>query len=198
MAGNAYLTIVSGIKTLVRGNQTSAGAGDAGKLVALNSAGFVDPTMTTIAGTLAAGTNVSVTGTGTTASPYTISSTASGGVTTVTATASATISAGMLVNFYNNAGALDARPADNSAAGSEANGFATAGVTNGASGTFTLGGIITGLSGLTIGATYFLGTVGGITTTAPTAAGTNLQVVGKAISATQLEFTPDPAPVTLA
>lgn len=198
MAGNAYLAIVNGIKTLVRANQTSAGAGDAGKLVALNASGFVDPTMTTIAGTVAAGTNVTVTGSGTTASPYTISSTSSGGATTVTCVTSAAISAGMLINLYSNGGVLTARPADNTAAGSEANGFALAGVSSGASGTFNLGGIITGLSGLTIGATYYLGTVGAVTPTAPTTAGNNLQVAGKAISATQLEFNPDPAPVTLA
>lgn len=46
MAGNAYLSVLtSGVRSMVRANQTSAGAGDAGKVVALNSTGLIDPTM---------------------------------------------------------------------------------------------------------------------------------------------------------
>ncbi len=52
-------------------------------------------------------------------------------------------------------------------------------------------GTLTGLSGLTVNATYFLSSTvaGGITTTPPTAAGTLWQEVGTAISATELNFT---------
>lgn len=46
MAGNKYLTIgANNIPTMVAASQTSAGAGDAGKLVALNSSGLIDSTM---------------------------------------------------------------------------------------------------------------------------------------------------------
>ena len=45
MAGNLYLTVLNGIKTLVAALQTSAGAGDAGKLVALDSTGKISDTM---------------------------------------------------------------------------------------------------------------------------------------------------------
>jgi hypothetical protein len=52
-------------------------------------------------------------------------------------------------------------------------------------------GTMTGLSGLTIDATYFLSSTvaGGITATAPTASGTLWQEIGVAISATELNFT---------
>ena len=45
MAGNKYKALVSGIDTLVASNQTSAGAGDAGKIMALNSSGLLEGTM---------------------------------------------------------------------------------------------------------------------------------------------------------
>src|SRR5271166_443519 len=48
MSGNIYLTSgASGVSDLlaVASNQTSAGAGDAGKIVALNSAGLIDSSM---------------------------------------------------------------------------------------------------------------------------------------------------------
>lgn len=46
MAGNAYLTVLtSGARSLVRAIQTSAGAGDASKIVALNTAGKIDSSM---------------------------------------------------------------------------------------------------------------------------------------------------------
>ena len=47
---------------------------------------------------------------------------------------------------------------------------------------------MTGLSGLTVGATYFLGAVGAVAAVAPATAGNIIQPVGKAISATSLEF----------
>lgn len=201
MAGNAYLTTnTAGAKIEVRANQTSAGAGDAGKIVALNSAGLVDPTMANVAGAVVAGANVTRTGSGTVADPYVFSATTSG-PTTVTATAHGAISAGQLVNFYSNGGVLTAQAADNTTAGTEANGYATTGVADGASGSFSVGGIITGLSGLTLGATYYLGKVGAVIASSGVAsltAGNILQVVGKALSATTLDFTPEPAPITLA
>lgn len=45
MAANKYVSIAAGVLTEIQAKDTSAGAGDAGKIVALNSAGFIDETM---------------------------------------------------------------------------------------------------------------------------------------------------------
>lgn len=68
-------------------------------------------------------------------------------------------------------------------------GFAPSAITSGATGTIRTGGVITGLSGLTAGDTYYVsGTAGQITATAPA----NARPVGQAISATTLriDFSP--------
>lgn len=77
-----------------------------------------------------------------------------------------------------------------------ANGFVLAAIANAASGTVFFEGIITGFSGLTPGARYFLSdsVAGGITATAVAAgAGKICQEVGVAISATTLSFEPQTA-----
>lgn len=171
MAIQRFLALISGKLSQVAANDTSAGAGDAGKLVALNNAGSVDITMM----------------------PPGI------GANTVTAVASAAISAGMLVNVYSDAGTLKLRPADSTSTGSKADGYATAAIAASASGTVNLGpGKITGLSGLTIGSDYYLGTVGAAVDTPPSTAGNVVQYVGKATSATELDFQPSTMPVTVA
>jgi len=45
MAGDKFMTLDDGKKKLVAANDVSAGAGDAGKLVALNPDGQIDPSM---------------------------------------------------------------------------------------------------------------------------------------------------------
>jgi hypothetical protein len=45
MAGNKYLKMSGGRIQEEAAAQTSAGAGDAGKIVGLNSSGVIDPTM---------------------------------------------------------------------------------------------------------------------------------------------------------
>jgi hypothetical protein len=65
--------------------------------------------------------------------------------------------------------------------------LATATIGNGASGTYQTTGILTGLSGLTAGAVYYLSdaTAGQMTTTPPSTAGHYVQKLGVAISATE-------------
>jgi len=63
-----------------------------------------------------------------------------------------------------------------------------AGITSGSSGTFRLAGAMPGLSALTLGATYYVGTTGALTATAPT----NARVVGVADTTTSLIITPNP------
>lgn len=112
------------------------------------------------------------------------------GPDTTPVTASEALAAGALVNVWSNAGTPNARNADNTSTSKAAVGFVLGAVASGAQATVYMGGIVSGLSGLTPGQQYFLGTVGGVVTAAPTAAGTLTQAVGVAISATQLQFQP--------
>lgn len=166
MAGNKYVQLnTNGSLQEVAATQASAGATDANKLVALNSAGQVDMTMLP--------TNI--------------------GPDVKLVIASENLAAGDMVNVFNDSGTLKARKADASQAnaGYRAHGFVLASVTANGSNTASVyvEGIVTGLSSLTPGATYFLsGTAGAITTTAPTTAGHCVQEVGVALSDTELAF----------
>jgi hypothetical protein len=89
--------------------------------------------------------------------------------------------------------------ADYTAEGKEALAFAVAACSSGQTASLSLAGtVISGLSSLTPGAFYYMGTAGAIVTlaNAPTTTGNVLMKVGTAISATQLMFAPE-APVTL-
>ena len=160
MAAAKYLTLISGIKSLVSSLDSSAGAGDAGKIVALDAAGKI-------------ANNMMPTGIG---------------ADSATLTASETLTAGDIINIWNDAGTPSMRKADSATTGKEADGFVIAGVTAAATGDAILDGTISGLSALTIGAKYFISTSGGITTTAPSTVGHTIQYVGKAKSATELIF----------
>lgn len=105
----------------------------------------------------------------------------------VTCPASEALAAGALVNFWLNAGVVNARNADNTNTSKPAHGYTIASVSS--SGTaivYSLGQQNTGVTGLTIGSTYFLGTVGAVTTTPPSTAGSLSQEVGIATSANNL------------
>lgn len=154
--------LVSGVLTEVEAKTASAGAGDAGKIVALDAGGKIDSTMM----------------------PSGVGSDAK------SMTASEAISAGDIVNVHDSSGAK-VRKADATTSAKSAVGFAPSAIANGASGTINFEGTITGLSGLTIGATYYLATTAGtITATPPTGSGNAVQKVGVAISATELSFEP--------
>jgi hypothetical protein len=170
MAGNKYLKNASGNITEEAAIQTSAGAGDAGKIPALDSAGKLDNSMM----------------------PTGI------GSDTKQIVASEALSAGNLINVYDNAGTLNMRKADATTAGKEANGFVLSSVSSSATGTAYFEQVITGLSGLTVGAQYYLATTAGTaTSTAPSTSGNIVQKIGRALSATELLFQPQ-APITLA
>lgn len=147
--------------------QTSAGAGDAGKGVALNEAGEIDGSMLP---------NVDV----------------------KSIVASEALSAGDFVNLWDDSGTLKMRKADASN-DRPAHGFVKSAVSSAASGNCYFEGTNTGLSGLTKGVTYFLSNsgAGGVTATAVTTTGHILQVVGVALSATEINFEPG-EPVTRA
>jgi hypothetical protein len=164
-------TNASGIldPTLLNAKNTSAGAGDAGKIVQLDAAGRIDSTMM----------------------PVGI------GADTASIVTSENLASGDLVNIYNNAGTPTARKADATAEGKEACGFVLAATTSPAAATVYFEGRVTGLSGLTPGALQFLATTAGARTeTVPSATGNVIQQVGRAVTATTLDFEPQ-QPITL-
>ena len=83
--------------------------------------------------------------------------------------------------------------------GVDADGFVLSSFTSGATALVYFEGRNTALSGLTVGARYYLSdsTPGGLTSTPVTGAGKRHQYIGKAITATTLAFEPDDS-ITLA
>ena len=165
MAGKSFLRQVSGAISEILGIQTSAGAGNAGDIPALDSTGRLDISMMPV------------------------------GVTpeVVLAVASETLVAGNFVNLWNDTGTLKVRKADASAAGKPANGFVLAGFSTSATATVYLtSNVNTQLSALTPGTDYYLDPAvpGGVTATAPTGVGKVSQLIGRSTSATSLVFDP--------
>lgn len=160
MAVQKTLQLVSGIITEVAAVESSSGAGDEGKIVALNAAGQIDASMLPASGA-------------------------------ITMLASESLAAGALINVWDDAGNVSVRNADNTSVNKRAHGFAPGAIGSGNTGTVVIGDdTITGLSTLTIGGEYFLGTAGGLTLTAPTGTGKIVQRVGVAKSTTELFFEP--------
>lgn len=158
MATNLFKTITNGIEQLVTAISSSAGAGDANKIIATGSDGKLDSTL------LPTGV----------------------GADTISIQASENLSAGDFVNIHNDTGAR-VRLADNSNT-RPAHGFVLAAVTSGNNATVYRSGANTGLSSLTIGARYYLGTAGAATATAPTGSGSILQYLGTSESDTSIIF----------
>jgi hypothetical protein len=113
------------------------------------------------------------------------------GAASAALTASEAIAAGDFVNIYSSSGAK-VRKANATDDTKPVNAFAQSAIASGAAGSVRgAGGKISGLSGLTPGATYYLATTGGaITTTPPSGSGNLVQEIGVAVSATELLFNP--------
>jgi len=116
------------------------------------------------------------------------------GIPSISVNTSEAIAAGSLVNVYNNSGAANARNA-NAATANQAQiavGYVNAAVASGAAATVLFAGIISGLTGLTIGAEYYLSdsNPGAVVTGYAPAVGHCLQSVGFALSTTSLLFLP--------
>lgn len=158
MSTNRFLTLVNGIRTLVTAISSSAGATDGNKIVSTASNGRLDMSFM----------------------PVGVGSSA------VSIVASENLVAGDLVNIWNNAGTRNVRKADSSNS-RPAHGFVLAAVSSGQTATVFQQGENTGLSGLTPGATLFLGIAGAVTATAP-AAPAFVQEVGFSLSTTSLLF----------
>jgi hypothetical protein len=146
------MKLKAGLKTWVTPVSVSAGAGDADKSVVLNADGKLDVTL--LPGGLA---------------------------NTIVALASENLAAGDAVNLWDDAGTAKLRKADADTISKKCDGFVIASVTSGASATAYKDGSVTGLSGLTVGADYFLSTTAGGITTDPsgyTTSGQTVQHVG--------------------
>lgn len=130
-----FYTIASGVRRLIEALVVSAGAADAGKIPGLGSDGRLD----------------------TSVMPLGI------GAQTNSAVATEAIGAGKFINYHSNAGVFSMRLADNSN-GRPAHGFVQEAVDSAATGIgYPIDGVNAGLTGLTVGAKYWLGTAGGLT-----------------------------------
>jgi hypothetical protein len=162
MATNKFLTFIGNAKQLVTAIATSAGVGDANKIVATGGDGKLDLTLM----------------------PTGI------GPSTETIAASENLAAGDFINIWNDSGTRRTRKADASNS-RPAHGFVLAAVTSGANATIYLQGVNTGLTSLTPGLQYYLaGTAGTATATAPSTG--LIQPLGIAVSATAINFEFEP------
>lgn len=162
MTTKKFLTVVSGTTTLTEAPSSSAGAGDANKLIATNSSGLIDPTF------LPPGVELQ----------------------TVLVPASEALSSGDFVNFHLNSSVPSVRKADASN-NRPAQGYVLTGALSGANATVYLSGRNTAVTGATVGKVYLSATVaGGFSGTPPATPGANviLQGLGTAISATAIVF----------
>lgn len=141
--------------------QTSAGAGDAGKIPALDSTGRFDSSMMPV------GVEIE----------------------TESIVCSENLAAGAIINVFNSSGALKVRNADATAVGKEGNGFVLSAYTTGQTATVYRKGFNTAVTGLTIGTLYYLAaSPGAITATAPSATGNIVQTIGRADATTSVYF----------
>ena len=208
-----YIRNVLGTLTEKAALVTSAGAGDADNIPALNASGILDDSITNASATAAANKlakmgaggflapgvlNATQTSAGAADAAKVLQLDASGridssampvgiGADTASITTSEALVAGDLVNIWNSTGAK-ARKADPATAGKEAHGFVLVGVASGALATVYFEGTNTAVTGLTPGPQFLGPTAGKSSNTAPTSAGSVVQRVGFATSATALNF----------
>jgi hypothetical protein len=171
MAAQKFLVQVAGVIRELIATVISAGAANDGNIPALDASGRLDSSMMPV------------------------------GLGTQTAqiAASEALAAGDLVNIWTDTGAVKCRKADGSSAGKEANGFVLSAVEAAAMATVYFNGANTQKTGMTPGAMQFLSDAapGGTVETATTTSTHVVQMVGRAVSATQFEFAPH-QPITLA
>jgi len=191
-----YIKNNSGALTEEAALTTSAGAGDAQKIPALNASGVLDSTIvnskTTSAGAGDSGKLVALDGSGridSTMMPVGI------GADTATITTSEALSAGDFVNVWNSTGAK-VRKADATVSGKEAHGFVLSAYGSSASATVYFEGTNTGVTGQTPGPVFLSTTAGTATSTAPSGSGNVVQRIGFAVSATAINFQSQP-PIVL-
>lgn len=156
-----YLYNNAGVRTERAGTVSSAGAGDAGKIVALDPAGRIDATVLPVG----VGLNVRM------------------------ITTSEALAAGDFGNVHNVAGAFRLRKADASVAGKECHGFVIAAYGSaGISAAMYTEGSNTAVTSVTPGKKFLSTTAGGWTDTAPSGSGQVVQVIGVGVNANEIDF----------
>lgn len=161
-----YINTGTGNFTEREATVTSAGAGNAGDIVALDGAGKLDNSVM----------------------PVGI------GADTQIITTSEALAAGDLVNVHDSTGAK-VRKADATTVGKEAHGFVLSSFGSAAAATVYFEGTITGLTGLTPGNQFLATSAGTSDETPPSSSGNVIQKVGVATSTTTLNFEPGPVVV---
>lgn len=201
MAAKKYLSLVSGVITEIQATASSAGAGDDGKLVALNASGVLAANIVnSVQSSAGAGDAAKVVALDSAGKIDSTMMPTGVGADTKTFVASETLAAGDLVNIWDDSGTPKARKADASGGvAKRAVGFVLAGFASAATATVYFEGTITGLSGLTGGTALFLsGSAAGTpTATAPSTSAYIVQPIGHALSTTELSFEPQ-SPIVLA
>ncbi|MGD9687235.1 MAG: hypothetical protein AB7U43_09725 [Desulfobacter sp.] len=188
MAAHKFLKNNSGVITEESAVDSSAGAGDAGKIPALNSSGYLDSSIvnskTSSAGAGDSGKLPALDGAGRLDASFMPTGI---GADVGTIEASEALAAGDFVNIYDATGAK-CRKADATVAGKEAHGFVLAAVDSGNNATVYFEGTNTQVSGQTPGRVFLATTAGQATATAPSGSGNVVQRIGIAISATAVNF----------
>lgn len=213
---------VSGVFTEETILTTSAGAGDANKIIALNASGILDDSIINSSATTANNKIAKMNGSGF-LDPGIINAknTSAGagdaakvplldssgkldtsfmpvgvGSDSLSITTSEAIASGDFVNIWNSSGAK-CRKADATTAGKHAMGFVLVGVGSSASATVYFEGTNTAVTGMTPGDVFLSTTAGLSTSTAPSSSGNVVQPIGIATSATSVNFQYN-RPITLA
>jgi hypothetical protein len=164
-----YLKQVAGVLTEQAPIKNSAGAGDADAIPCLDATGRLDASFMPIG--VSPDVKVIV--------------------------ASEALAAGNWVNIWSNAGVWNVRKADATTAGKECHGFVLAAVLISANATVYFEGINNQVSGMTPGNVFLHTTAGAGTNTCPVASGNIAQRLGVSLSATEVDFEPQP-PITIA
>lgn len=107
------------------------------------------------------------------------------------------LAAGDLVNVFDDSGTMKVRKADATNAVAPANAFVLSAYSPAATATVYWAGLITGLTGLTVGPAFLSTTAGATTLTPPSSSGNVVQRVGWIINATTVFFRPQEV-ITLA
>ena len=192
-----FIKNVSGVLTEQAATTTSAGAGDAQLIPALNAAGVLDASIinskTTSAGAGDAGKVAALDGSGRLDSSMMPTGI---GADTQIITTSEILAAGAFVNVWNSSGPK-VRNADATVAGKRAMGFVLSGAASGVSATVYFEGTNTQVTGQVAGEVFLQTTAGTAGATSPTASGNISQSIGFATSATTVNFNAD-KPITLA
>ncbi len=190
MAVRKYLKNNAGTLTEEAAVNTSAGAGDEGKIPALGATGVLAASIVNSVGTSAgagdSGKLPSLDGSGkldNSFMPVGI------GADSAAISTSETLAAGDFVNIWDSTGAK-VRKADATTSGKEAHGFVLAAFTHPTTATVYFEGTNTGVTGKTPGVQFLLTTAGTSGSTAPSASGNVVQKVGVAVSATAINFEP--------